>query len=514
MIVWSVVIGLIMVSLSLGNYLGGKIADKFNSKAKLYTFIWMASIWVAVIPLLGKYIIALSAIVLMWVLPSNLIVGGSVLSCLIIFSFPLTILGIVSPYLVKLGVDDIENNGKITGKIDAFSTIGSIIGTIVPTFVTIPYLGTSRTFYIHALMLNLLSLYYFIINREKSRKQAIISAITAIAITALLFAPLNNSYAFWKDVIVEEESIYNYLQVYEDGDEINLSTNVAFGVQSVYNKKNILSGSYYDYALMAPLFIKDFTPQEDLDVLILGMGTGTFAKQCKYFYPYSKIDGVEIDSKIVKLSREYFELKPEEANVFVNDGRTFLYSKDASKYDIIMVDAYHDITIPFHMSTVEFFDQVKEHLKEGGVIVININMRSEKNTEIVDYLTQTVKYNMQKVYAVNTKRDLNVMVYASDDPDCDKNFMANMERIKNSIGFQNTVEQRNKEKYHELAEYVFGNIQEIKESKLIFTDEIAPVEIMGQDLLDEIVKDTIDDFKEDIKLTPEGIKKLFNMISG
>lgn len=498
MIVWTIVIGLIMISLSLGNVLGGRAADKYKNGDKLFSFIWIASIWIAIIPLVGKYIIVLSVVVLMWILPNNLLVAGSIFSCLVVFSFPLVILGMASPYLVKLGVNDMENNGRTTGEIYAISTIGSIIGTFIPTFVTIPTIGTSKTFLVFALIINLLCLYYFVTKRTRLVR----SAVSAVLIACVMFTPLNNSYAFWKKSVLEDESLYNYLQVSEDSESVILSTNVAFGVQSLYKKDHKLSGYYYEYGLMAPLFMKSADFQKRQNVLILGLGTGTYAKLCKSYFPNSSIDGVEIDQKIVDLSKKYFDLTDQEANIFVNDGRTFLMGKDVKKYDLIMVDAYHDITIPFHMSTKEFFSQVNDHLNKNGILLMNINMRSNKNTEINDYLTQTVKSCMKSVYTFNVKNTTNTLVIASDDENCKQNFLENINNIDN----QNQL--------YDISRYVKDNLKEVTEFKYVLTDEVAPVEVMGQKVLDEIVSDSLNEFKSSMKGSGKGVWGLFDMIKG
>jgi spermidine synthase len=496
-IVWTIIIGLIMISLSIGNILGGRSADKSKSMDKLYTWIWIASVWVAVIPLIGKYIVALSAVLMMWILPGNLLVAGSAFSCLIIFSLPLVILGMVSPFLVKLGVTNMEDNGKTTGQIYAVSTIGSIIGTFVPTFFTIPYIGTGKTFFVFALVLNLLCLYYFV--KMKDRVRLLRTAVSTIIIAVLLFVPFQNSYAFWKQTVLEDESLYNYLQVAEAGDSVILSTNVAFGVQSIYNKNNELTGYYYDYGLMAPLFLKDHTLDKNQDLLILGLGTGTYAKMCKRYFPNTTTDGVEIDQKIVNLSKQYFDLTDEEANIFVDDGRTFLMREEAKKYDVIMVDAYHDITIPFHMSTREFFSEVKQHLKENGILLININLRSEKYTEITDYLTETVKSCMNKVYKYNIPNGTNTLVFSSDDEDCLEHFKQNMKILEE------------KHPLHSIAAKVDKGLIEIPAARHILTDDIAPVEIMGQKVLDEVVLDSLTGIKEMLG-SSGSIRDVFKML--
>lgn len=158
--------------------------------------------------------------------------------------------------------------------------------------------------------------------------------------------------------------------MYEDDARVSLSTNVLFGVQSVYMKQDELTGMYYDYAMAAPLMMEN-KPMSDRNVLILGMGTGTYATQCRKYFGDMQIEGVEIDEKITQLSRKYFELS-EDVPVITYDGRAFL-NATKKKYDVIMVDAYQDITIPFQMSSKEFFELVKEHLTEDGVMVVNSN---------------------------------------------------------------------------------------------------------------------------------------------
>ncbi len=505
-IIWTVIIGLIMISLSIGNVLGGRSADKHNSMNRLYAIIWVAALWVAVIPFIGKYVIVGIMGLLALFFPTNLLVTGSAISCLILFSIPMIGLGMVSPYLAKLGVTDIDNTGKTVGKIYAMNTIGSIIGTFLPTFITIPYVGTSKTFLIFSLVLNLICLAYFILTKFKVFR----IIISSVIVFSLLLLPISNSYAFWTDCVVEDESLYNYLQVTEDKDSVYLSTNVAFGVQSVYKKDNKLSGLYYDYALMAPQFIKDFDSNNKLDLLILGNGTGTYAKQSKLNYPNINTDAVEIDPKIVDLSKKYFNLKEDEATIYETDGRTFLSDKNCGMYDVIMVDAYHDITVPFHMATKEFFTEVSNHLKPGGVIVLNINMKSKGDNPINQYLSQTVKSVMNKVYTCDVRNSTNVLLFASNDNNMLSNFEDNFNRftqkgILQSITYQIAL-------YHDVAPYVRDNLKEVTKSELIFTDDIAPVDILGQSLLNDIVKDELKNFKDMVDFEHKGFDGVFELL--
>lgn len=494
--IWTVIIGLIMISMSIGNVLGGRSADKHNSMNRLYLVIWAAALWIAVIPFIGKYIIVAVIGFLGLFFPNNLLITGSAISCLVLFSVPLIGLGMVSPYLVKLGVTDIENTGKTAGKIYAMNTVGSIIGTFIPTFITIPYVGTSKTFLIFSFILNMICIIYFILKKSKILRVS----ISAIIIFVLLLMPISNSYAFWTDCVVEDESLYNYLQVTENKDAVYLSTNVAFGVQSVYKKDNKLSGLYYDYALMAPQFIRNFSAGNKLDLLILGNGTGTYAKQSKIYYPNIKTDAVEIDPKIVDLSKKYFNLKEDEATIYETDGRTFLTDKQCGMYDVIMVDAYHDITVPFHMATKEFFTAVSKHLKPDGVIILNINMKSKGNNPINQYLSQTVKSVMNKVFTCDLDNSTNLLLFASNDNDMKSIFENNIEKLGTSSPLSS------------VSEYVKNNLQEITKAELVFTDDLAPVDVLGQSLLNDIVRDELKNFKEKVDFEHKGIDGIFDLL--
>ena len=186
---------------------------------------------------------------------------------------------------------------------------------------------------------------------------------------------------------------------------------------------------YYDYAIAAPLMTG--TANDKKDILVLGMGTGTFAKQCINYLPDVTAEGVEIDDKITYLAHEYFEL-PEDVNVTTYDGRAFLNVND-KKYDVIMVDAYQDITIPFQMSSVEFFRLVRDHLKEDGVMVVNMNMRSDSADGINNWLSDTIASVFDCVYTVDVSGATNRELFASDNPDMAGTLVKNTEQLSDEL---------------------------------------------------------------------------------
>lgn len=477
-IVWTIIIGTIMIAMALGNIWGGRMADKNPNPDKLYIRIIIAAVWIAAIPVLGKYIIVLISAALVFTISNNFLICAAFLSCMIIFVFPLFLLGTVTPSLVKYTVDSLDDSGKTVGALGAFNTIGSIIGTFLPTFVTIPAVGTSITFLIFAGILLILSLIYFISAKRKN-KQCIAGVILFLICCA---AGASSRFAFWETgLLYEGESIYNYLQVKETDDSVILSTNVLFGVQSIMKKDGGATGMYYDYAMAAPAM----SGRVDGDMLILGMGTGTYAKQCAHYYGATSIKGVEIDEKITRLAGEYFEL-PDSVPVTTYDGRAYLAS-DTGKYDVIMVDAYQDITIPFQMSSIEFFTLVKEHLNENGVMVVNMNMQSDEEGNINDYLSDTIADVFDYVYTVDVRGSTNRELFATQNPDA----LSDFETVRGTI---------QDEELQMMLARVSEGITAYEKGGYVLTDDKAPVELLGMQVIDALIKRELAYYKDLFKL--------------
>lgn len=485
-IVWTIIIGTIMIAMALGNIYGGKSADKNPDPDKLYKRILTAAVWIAAIPFFGKFVILGISALLIVTINTNFLIWAAFITCMVVFVFPLFLLGTVTPSLVKYTVDSLDDSGKTVGTLGAFNTIGSIIGTFIPTFISIPAVGTAATFLIFSGILLILGLAYFIFNKRGSVRCGVTSALF------LACCVLSNlmGFAFWdKGLVYEGESVYNYLQVKSDDETTSLSTNVLFGVQSVYVKSGKLSGMYYDYAMAAPLM--SGTVDSEKDILILGMGTGTYAKQCLNYLPDVKAEGVEIDERITDLAHEYFEL-PEEVKVTTYDGRAFLNVSD-KKYDVIMVDAYQDITIPFQMSSVEFFELVKEHLKGDGVMVVNMNMRSDSSDGINNWLSDTISSVFDNVYTVDVSGATNRELFASDNPEMLSTLKENSEELED-LSFST------------MMETVIRNLEPYDAGNRILTDDKAPVELLGMNVIDDIIQDELVNYKQ--KFKEDGIKGL------
>ena len=477
-IVWTIIIGTIMIAMALGNIYGGKSADKNPNPDKLYGRILIAGVRIAAIPFIGKIAIAGISALLVVTVNTNFLIWAAFITCMVVFVYPLFLLGTVTPSLVKYTVDSLDDSGKTVGTLGAFNTIGSIIGTFVPTFISIPAVGTAVTFLIFAAILLILGIVYFI-----SSKRGVVKTVSAAIMFAVccVFSP-SMGFAFWeKDLAYEGESVYNYLQVKDNERQTTLSTNVLFGVQSVYMKSGGLTGMYYDYAMAAPVMAD---MGESANILILGMGTGTYAKQCMEYFDGVTAEGVEIDEKITELAHEYFEL-PSEVNVTTYDGRAFLNVCE-KKYDVIMVDAYQDITIPFQMSSREFFAQVRAHLKEGGVMVVNMNMRSKDNDGINIRLADTIASEFSEIYTVDVSGSTNRELFASNDPRMLERFREKSAAIEN-------------EELRLLMNKIDNELSEYEAGDLVLTDDKAPVEILGMSVIDDLIQDELTYYKERFK---------------
>ncbi len=491
-VVLTVITGVVLIAMSIGNILGGRMSDKHTSIKYLYVMIIISGLYVSIVPFIGKYVIAGVSVLFALFVKKALIIYITILSCLILIAPPLLILGMVTPSLIRYSLGQ-KASGKIIGGLEALNTSGSIIGTFLPTFLTIPYIGTMYTFVIFGSLLILLSLIYLItdmINNSKNNgsirklvKTAVFSLFSVlIASLSLVFA--NNiriNISAEDGVLVEDESMYNYLYVYKAGRTTYFSTNVLFSVESVMNDDYTLPGGYYDYSL-ASAYMANVYEKGKLDVLVLGNATGTFATLLKHHLPDYEINitAVEIDEKITELGYKYFKMD-KDIDVYTDDGRAFL-SRDKNKYDVIMVDAYSSISAPFQMTTVEFFTLVKEHLTSDGVMVMNINMNSDKEGSISHALSDTASSIFNKTYTYSLGRLSNMLVYASDN----ESFVDDFINTKDSI---------NEDVFRITFNGLAKRITEHVDTGIRLYDTSADVEVRSFDACDEIIIDTLDYYR-------------------
>ncbi|MBR3296619.1 MAG: fused MFS/spermidine synthase, partial [Firmicutes bacterium] len=273
------------------------------------------------------------------------------------------------------------------------------------------------------------------------------------------------------------------------------------GVQSVKMKEPGLTGMYYDYALAAPVMagipekgLAELTGRRPGRVLVLGNGTGTYATLCAEYFETAEIEGVEIDEKISDLAYEYFDMS-EDVKLTTYDGRAYLQAAEG-KYDVILVDAYQDITIPFQMSSVEFFSLVKDHLTDNGVMVVNMNMHSDGEGSINEALADTISSVFSSVYTVDVRNNTNRELFAADF-DVSKALMDN-----------NVI--RDISQVSGMAGIVYSGLVSYEAGGNILTDDRAPVEVLGMRAIDELISDELGYYKTLFK--EEGIKGVMSLL--
>jgi predicted membrane-bound spermidine synthase len=355
-IVWANIIGLILVYLSVGYWLGGKVADRRPDPRLLGLIVLVAALFVAVTPFVARPILDISLEGLDAVDVGAVV--GSFFAALALFAVPVTLLGAVSPFAIRLAISEIAEAGTVAGRLYALSTVGSIVGTFLSAVVTIPLLGTQRTMLGSAALLVLAAALLL-----GARWQ-----LLTVAVAALLFVPAGTIKAT-PGLLHESESSYQYVQVVERDDGSRaLRLNEGVAVHSVWHRDSVLTGGVWDTFLLVPPLLD--RPVERM--LVIGNAGGTVARAYGELYPDVRIDGVEIDPEVTEAGRRYLGLGDNpNLRVIHADGRPHLELSD-ERYDLIVVDAYHQPYIPFYLATEEFFRLTRERLEPGGVLALNV----------------------------------------------------------------------------------------------------------------------------------------------
>ena len=355
-IVWANIIGLILVYLALGYWLGGKLADRRPDPRLLGWIVLVAALVIAALPFIARPILDLTVQGLDTISVGAVV--GSFFAALLLFLVPVTLLGMVSPFAIRLALVDVSEAGAVAGRLYALSTVGSIVGTFVSAIVTIPLIGTQRTMLGAAALLVLAAGLLL-----GSRWQ-----ILTLGMAALLFVPAETIKAT-TGLIYETESAYQYIQVLQEPDGARvLRLNEGVVDHSVWRPDTVLTGGEWDMFLTVPPLL-DHPPKT---MLVIGNAGGTTARAFGKLYPGVQIDGVEIDPKVTEVGRRYFGLGDNpRLHVITADGRPYLNSTD-KRYDIIAIDAYHQPYIPFYLATQEFFELVRDHLTPDGVVALNV----------------------------------------------------------------------------------------------------------------------------------------------
>jgi predicted membrane-bound spermidine synthase len=367
-LVWATIIGLVLIYLSVGYTIGGKWADRSPNFKTFFSILLWASLLIGLVPLASRPILRVASQAFDQLRVAELI--GSFVSVLLLFSLPVTLLGTASPFAIRLALDDKETSGKIAGRIYALSTLGSFIGTFLPVLVLIPIVGTYRTFIALSAMLMIPA--WFGLWFTVSFKSAIRFLWMPVILVIATWIGIRGFDKIANDIIFEGESAYNYIQVQEiDGYRI-LRLNEGQGIHSIYHPQIKNYNGPWEQVLVSPFFYDPSKrPMDVKRIAILGLAAGTSAQQASIVFPEAEIDGFEIDPEIINVGYNLFNMKDENLTVYVKDARSGLIHSEY-KYDIISVDAYRPPYIPWHLTTREFFLEIKHKLSDKGTLVINV----------------------------------------------------------------------------------------------------------------------------------------------
>lgn len=472
-LVWASVIGLILIYLSLGYWLGGKLADKFPSMKFFYSILLWASLMIALVPMASRPILRITAKALDSYQIS--ILAGSFITILILFIIPVTLLGMVSPFALRLSLRNADNAGKTAGMLSAISTLGSFIGAFLPVLVLIPSIGTYRTFlFFSSLLMVIASI--GLIKFVGVKPWFKFSWMPIILIFLWIFG-VQGADKNTEGLIYETESSYNYIQVIERDDFRYLRLNDGQGMHSVYHPTQLNYYGPWSQVLVAPFFNAYPHSIESVErIAIIGLAAGTTARQANAVYDDIEIDGFEIDPKIVEVGRKYFEMTQPNLNVMVQDGRWGL-AHSPHKYDIISVDAYRPPYIPWHMTTVQFFEIVFDHLTDDGVMVINIG-RSPLDRTLVNDLGTTIEQVFPETFVMDITNSFNTILFAPKQTGSWDDFMMNYRELYDSQAAPLLLEAMG---------MTYMNRQPSIQRTQVYTDDRAPIELLTNKIVVDFI---------------------------
>ena len=471
-LIWANLIGLTLLYLTIGYFLGGRVADRWPQTSVLYVLTAGAGVSAAIVPFAARPILEVSLSAF-----ENTNVGaflGSLFGTILLFAFPITLLGMVSPFAVRLRLANVSSAGNTAGSLYSLSTVGSILGSFLPAFLFIPVIGTRNTFLLLAFALLIPSTVALALAGAR-RQLALAGAFIVVA--ALL--PIVDQQGLvrppeYGEVIYEAETRYNYVQVLDRDGEILLALNEGHAVHSIYDPDSRITGGPWDYFMMGPYFHPDTRPDDVHSLMLIGLAAGTVSKQFTAAYGPVEIDGVEIDGEIVDIGREYFDMNEPNLNVIVADGRYALNESDKT-YDVIGIDAYRQPYIPFHLTTKEFFQEVEDHLTPEGVAVVNAG-RTRTDFRLVEVIAATMDAVYDDVYLIDVARFNNTMVIGVNGTSSVEDFIANIDALPDDSILREVGD----------AAVELGSIRRWDGDAMVFTDDKAPVEqVVDQIILGE-----------------------------
>ncbi|HSD22886.1 MAG TPA: fused MFS/spermidine synthase [Solirubrobacterales bacterium] len=359
-IVWANTIAVVLVSLSVGYWLGGRLGDRHPNLRGLCALVAAAAVLLALVPFAARPFLSISVDALDQISAGAFV--GSLVGVLALVAVPIVLLGACSPWAIRLATPDIDHSGRTAGRLYAISTAGSLVGTMSAALLLIPFLGTQRTFLVFALMLALIA--------AAGLGWRYLSVPAAVG--AVIVVPVGTVKAETESderVIYEKETRLQYARVLEEPDGTRkLELNEGVAEHSLYRPGSYLTSNYWDGLVVVPFASLTDAPAR---VAILGNAAGTVARAYGHYFPAARIDAVEIDPELAEIGRRYFDMRAPRLAVHNEDARPWLRDSEGD-YDVIVVDAYRQPYIPFYLATREFFELARDRLAPGGLVIVNV----------------------------------------------------------------------------------------------------------------------------------------------
>ena len=461
-LVWANIIGLMLVYLTIGYFLGGRLADRSPYDKTFFGLLCWAGFTAGLVPLVAQPVLRWAAAAVEGL--DAAIMAGSFLAVLILFSLPVTLLGCVSPFAIRLSLVDAQQAGTASGRIYAISTLGSIQGTFIPVLWLIPAIGTARTFLSLAAPTLIFALAgLWLVDRRMMLLRLWMPLLLGLLAWLILQGPIKAS----PGQVFETESPYNYIQVRELDGVRYLMLNEGQAVHSVYDPSGRPTYGTWDYFLAAPFFNSAPVATRDVHRLgIVGLAAGTIAKQYSEVFGPMPIVGWEIDPVIVEVGRRWFDMNEPNLEVVVADGRWGL-EHSLERFSVIGIDAYRPPYIPWQLTTQEFFRIVHDHLEPNGVLVINVG-RTPEDRRLIEAMVGTLATVFPSIHVVDVPGTFNSMVYATVQPTRAESLLENLTVLKQA--------HEDSPLLLDVLQRTSDNLEETPHSVTVFTDDRAPVE--------------------------------------
>jgi spermidine synthase len=356
--VWGSLISVVLAALSLGYWLGGMAADRWPRHAVLGGMIVVPGLLIALLPFVYP-------ILNQTIAASNMGVRlGPLVSCVILFLIPSVFLGTISPFAVRLQAKAVSSVGSTAGGLYAISTAGSIAGTLLTAFYLIPLAGVGNI--IHGLGITLLVVSAAILLADARPAKAGTVFGCAILLVGVIGWQAQTR-AAEPGLLLETDSFYNRIYLAEQSGVRYMD------FENLRQSAMLLKDPYELHLRYTRFLAVALTLQPDPKrVLVLGLGGGSFPKRLHRDFPEVTVDVADIDPMVIDVATRYFQVpKNTRMHLYAKDGRRFIQESTA-KYDLIFLDAYNSDTIPFHLTTREFYREVERRLAPGGIVVSNI----------------------------------------------------------------------------------------------------------------------------------------------